>query len=722
MMQRILSITFCVLMAGNHFAAGGRPPAPNGGDGHAAVRTDRAGLSWPEAPAGLRAAFERARYRAGSGAGGVTVSEAEDGGAPPAAAFVPLVEQQRLQASDAAVNDQFGYSVALSGDTAVVGARFDDHPGKTDAGSAYVFVRSGGVWTEQAKLQASDADAHDFFGHSVALEGDTAIVGAYADDTGKTDAGSAYVFTRSGTTWTQQQRLQARDADASDLFGVSVSMSGDMAIIGAYWDENSGIFAAGSAYVFTRSGGVWAEQQKLQAGDPSASDQFGWSVEVDGDTAMVGATQDDNGSMLSVGSVYVFTRSGGAWTQQQKLQASEPGYGDSFGVSISLSGGTAFIGAYDDDNSSANAGSAYVFARSGGVWTEQQRLQAGDAGPNRFFGWSVALEGDTAAVGALDNAYIFTLAGATWAEQQKLPATGDLVSVALDGRSLIAGAYRHTNSGGTWAGSAYVFSRPATDMEINSRDSADPVPVGGSFTYTLRVYNRGPREAHNVTVTDSIPSGLTASGVSLHGASDYTGAGCSVDPLANRVNCQLGTMRVFDNTFDGVVKKGKAVVMVTVTAEQPGQYTNEATVNASELDPDTSNNTGRQTTTALGISSVEVTPDAVPGGAACLKPSVKVMLSGATPYDTFVELSDDLAATANIPDSSSPLRLRVPAGQSSATVEVETLEVTSAQAGRVTAAYGTSGGAAPLTVRPIGVKSVSVSPSSVVGGGQSAVA
>ncbi|HYE13614.1 MAG TPA: DUF11 domain-containing protein, partial [Pyrinomonadaceae bacterium] len=253
-----------------------------------------------------------------------------------------------------------------------------------------------------------------------------------------------------------------------------------------------------------------------------------------------------------------------------------------------------------------------------------------------------------------------------------------------------------------------------TDLEVTKKDSVDPVPLGSSFNYELRVYNRGPNVAEDVTVTDTIPAGLTVTGISMHATSDYTGAGCSF--TGNTVTCSLGTMRVFDNTFDGAVKKGKALVYVNVTASQAGQYTNEANVSSGAPDPNSSNNAGRQTTTVLGLSSVEVTPGDVIGGANCQKATVRVTLTGIAPYDTYVEVSDDLAATTNIPASSSPAQLRIPAGQSSASLTINTVTVGAVQAGQVTASFGASA-SAPLTVRPNGVKWVQVSPSDIVGPG-----
>src|SRR5439155_580953 len=157
-------------------------------------------------------------------------------------------QEAKLTASDGAAGDNFGYSVAMDGDTAVVGSRSDDTPGGQNAGSAYVFVRTGTIWTQQAKLTASDGAAFDLFGQSVAVSGNTDVVGASADDTpAGDDAGSAYVFVRTGTTWTQRVHLLATDGAATDEFGVSVAVSGDTALVGAYRDDTAAGLDAGSA-------------------------------------------------------------------------------------------------------------------------------------------------------------------------------------------------------------------------------------------------------------------------------------------------------------------------------------------------------------------------------------------------------------------------------------------------------------------------------------------
>src|SRR5579875_695667 len=341
----------------------------------------------------------------------------DDAGAAYPVTIDPLVQQQKLTAGDAAANANFGWSVAVSGDgnTALVGAYRANPSGLVAAGAAYVFVRSGTTWSQQQKLTASDAAAGDNFGLSVALsaDGNTALVGAYKADLSSslTDAGAAYVFVRSGTTWSQQQKLIASDAAANDNFGTSVALSadGNTALVGAYKaDLPSSLTDAGATYVFVRSGTTWSQQQKLTASDAAANDNFGTSVALsaDGNTALVGALNANT----SRGAAYVFVRSGSVWSQQQKLTASDSVLFDNFGTSVALSadGNTALIGAYNADLPGPtnpirqNAGAAYVFVRSGSVWSQQQKLIAGDFAANDNFGMSVALntDGHTALVGA----------------------------------------------------------------------------------------------------------------------------------------------------------------------------------------------------------------------------------------------------------------------------------------------------------------------------------
>jgi len=396
--------------------------------------------------------------------------------------YIVLSEEQKIMASDAEASDLFGYRVSLSsdGNTAIVGALYEDAGGSA-AGAAYVFVRSGSVWSQQQKLTAGDAQANDNFGYSVSLssDGNTAIVGAYGEDAGGSNAGAAYVFVRSGGVWSEQQKLTASDAQASDYFGCSISLSGDgnTAIVGALL-EDAGGSDAGAAYVFVKSGGVWSQQQKLTANDAEAVDYFGISVSLssDGNTAVVGAPYEDTGGS-DAGASYVFVRSGVVWSEQQKLTASDAEAFDYFGYSVSLSsdGNTAIVGAYYEDTGGGDAGAAYVFVRTGGVWSEQQKLTASDAEAGDYFGSSVSLssDGNTVIVGAfyedtggdaVGAAYVFVRSGGVWSQQQKLTASdaeafdffGNSVSLSSDGNTAIVGAL-YEDAGGSDAGAAYLF-------------------------------------------------------------------------------------------------------------------------------------------------------------------------------------------------------------------------------------------------------------------------
>jgi hypothetical protein len=304
----------------------------------------------------------------------------------------PLItwQEAQLMAGDGSPEDFFGYSVSLSNDgqTALVGSHFDDTLTRADAGSAFVFVRNGSSWSLQAKLTASDAGASDLFGCSVSLNGDgnTALVGAFRDDTtGGTDAGSAYVFVRNGSTWSEQAKLTASDGAATNLFGNSVSLSsdGNTALIGSYQYDSPGKVNVGSAYVFVREGTSWSQQTQLTAADGIANDYFGCSVSLsgDGNFALAGTYQDDQPGAANAGSAYVFVRSGSSWSQQTRLTASDGAADDYFGFAVSLNsdGTTALVGAQRDSTTVAIiTGSAYVFVRSGTSWSEQTKLIAAD--------------------------------------------------------------------------------------------------------------------------------------------------------------------------------------------------------------------------------------------------------------------------------------------------------------------------------------------------------
>ncbi len=327
---------------------------------------------------------------------------------------ITILDINKLLANDDVTYSGFGYSVSIAGDTAVIGAK-DDSDNGSQSGSAYVFIRDGsGNWSQQAKLTANDGAAGDLFGISVSIDGDTAIIGAIDDDNGN-QSGSAYVFVRDGSgNWSQQAKLTEDDGTAFTWFGISVSIAGDTAVIGAFQDDDNGN-QSGSAYVFVRDGsGNWSQQAKLIADDGAAGDRFGISVSIARDTVVIGAPGRNPGS------AYVFVRDdSGNWSQQEKLTAKDGNTNDQFGRSVSIAGDTAVIGAIFDDDNGIFSGSAYVFVRDGsGNWSQQSKLTANDGAANDSFSISVSIAGDTAVIGAFSDrldfseqasAYVFDL-------------------------------------------------------------------------------------------------------------------------------------------------------------------------------------------------------------------------------------------------------------------------------------------------------------------------
>jgi hypothetical protein len=385
--------------------------------------------------------------------------------------------QQKLIASDGAEDDLFGLSVAISNDTVVIGSYRDDIGLNLNQGSAYVFVRSGTTWSEQQKLTAGDGTGGDQFGHSVAINGDTLVVGAERDDVGSNvDQGSVYVFVRSGTTWSEQQKLTASDGAPDDRLGRSVAISGGLVVAGT-WDDVGSNVDQGSAYVFARSGTTWTQQHKLTASDGAAGDWFGSSVAISSDTVLVGAQTDDIGSFTASaqGSVYMFA----TWGQRQKLTADDGTAYDQFGYSVAVSGTTAVVGTWRDDiGSRINQGSAYVFVQSGSSWSQQAKLIAGDGTTGDGFGYSVAIHKETVVVGASGDdigsnidqgsAYVFVrnpFATPVWSEQAKLTgfkgAASDFFgqSVAISEDTVVVGAPWDDINSAANQGSVHVFWR-----------------------------------------------------------------------------------------------------------------------------------------------------------------------------------------------------------------------------------------------------------------------
>ncbi len=417
---------------------------------------------------------------------------------------------QKLVAGDGAGLDRFGSSVSVSGNTAIIGAKGDDDNGSY-SGSAYVFVRDSlGSWSQQAKLLASDGADYDAFGCSVSISGDIAVVGAKADGDNGSSSGSAYVFIRdSFGAWNQQAKLLASDGATSDLFGWSVAVSGETAVIGAINNDSNGNgVPSGAAYVFNRdSSNNWNQQIKLFSEDSS---DFGYSVSISGDTITIGSPHDN--SLISYGSAYVFIRdSFGTWSQQAKLLASDGADYDYFGYSVSISGDIAVIGAmYDDDNGSSS-GSAYVFVRdSFGAWNQQAKLLPIDGSASVNFGYSVSIDGNKALIGNLaDSAYVFNGNNdGSWNQSLKLISNDGTsfgsAEVAVSGNTAIVGAGE----------AAFVYSSTPTTsnvtVTVTAPTSGTTYNHGNQVTINWQTENADPADTMVLSMKRDAASSMTA--------------------------------------------------------------------------------------------------------------------------------------------------------------------------------------------------------------------
>ena len=435
-----------------------------------------------------------------AGAGAVYLFERNQGGAD------NWGEVKILRASDPQMTDEFGYSVSINGDTLAVGA-FGEDGGPGDpapsTGAVYVYERNrGGAdnWGEVAILRASDAQASDNFSAVVSISGDTIVVAASSEDGGSGDplenAGAVYVYERNqggADNWGEVTILPASDAQASDIFGESVSISGNTIVVGAKFED--GGFgdprdAAGAAYVFARNeGGLnnWGEVAILRAGDAQAGDNFGKSVSISGDTIVVGAWAEGGGAgspTPASGAAYVFERNqGGAdnWGEVAILRASDAQSGDVLGREISINGDTVVVGAYAEDGGAgdpaANAGAAYIFARNkGGAdnWGEVKILRAGDFQMNDEFGWSIRISENVIVVGASNE-------------------DGGVGNPADN------------------AGAAYIFAPAPISRDLGLSKSVQPSTVvsGQAMTYTLALSYTGNVLASNAVITDILPVNLT---------------------------------------------------------------------------------------------------------------------------------------------------------------------------------------------------------------------
>ncbi|MCB9915507.1 MAG: FG-GAP repeat protein [Planctomycetes bacterium] len=355
--------------------------------------------------------------------------------APLALAGGSTGQEAYLKASDAHVGARFGAALDMDGDTLVVGAQAGIASGDS---AAYVFVHDDGSWSEQALLSIPSSQDPFTDWSRVAVDGDTVAVGRASRTLGSGAtfwaAGAVHVFRRAGATWTEEAVLIASNAQAGDQFGWALALDGDTLAVSAFGEDSaaSGVDGdqsddtlgdAGAVYVFTRSGSTWTQQAYLKASNPGLFDRFGTSLALDGDTLLVGASEEDsaatgvNGvqadeSAGQAGAVYVFTRSGATWSQQAYLKASNTGAEDRFGVSVALQGDVALVGALGEgsaatgvngdqtSNAAPLSGAAYLFRRVAGAWSQEAYLKASHADPGDGFGFAVALDGPVLAVGA----------------------------------------------------------------------------------------------------------------------------------------------------------------------------------------------------------------------------------------------------------------------------------------------------------------------------------
>jgi len=428
-------------------------------------------------------------------------------------------EHTRLLASDGLAYDHLGQHMSFSNNRALIGSQGCDGNG-TSSGAAYSFVYDPGTdtWIEELKFEASDAGANDRFGSAVAIDGQTALIGAAGDWIYSSSSGSAYIFRfdPGSGTWNEEAKLIPSVGGTSEEFGSSVALSVNVAVIGAPQAETSPNVRTGRAFVFRHDpgSGTWNEEALLLPADVEEGDCFGWSVAASGDRVLIGSVFDgDLGIAAGAVYMYLFDPGSGTWNLEVKLLASDGDYDDVFGYSVALENDLALVGATHEDDLGPHSGAVYVFRRdsSSGVWNEEAKLLASDGDEFDFFGQDVALYGDTALVGAprgdfsadeAGGAYFFRYdpSGGTWSEEKRLKAADGMPhdwlgdSVGLWGDVAVAAAPYHDGLG-DGAGAAYAYDLtelpPVADVKVNDQDADFSLPYTDSITVTVSM---DPRE------------------------------------------------------------------------------------------------------------------------------------------------------------------------------------------------------------------------------------
>ncbi len=446
-----------------------------------------------------------------------------------------IEEDGVISADDGEIADAFGYAVSISGDTALVTApQNGSYPGSTYRGAAYIFVRDGDHWRQQQKLEGKGTPRAENFGSAVALDGDVAFIGATLRVNDNLKQGAVFVFVRNGERWNQQQVLVASGPEQNDGFGLAIALDGNSAVIGAPDKDIGSTSRQGAAYIFGKDGGMWGQQQMLVASEGGTNDGFGASVALDGGVAVVGAPYRYGGND-SKGAAYVYAINGDTWVEEQILVASD-GFRDNFGSSVALEASTLVVGAPNAKVDGRNQGAAYVFTRSGSTWREQQKLAATGGMSNDHFGDSVALDSDNLLVGApyLDYndglAYLFIRAGGKWRQDRKLaPGSGPIdngfgSSVDIDGGSVIVGAPWPFDGTSQHPGTAFLFRLHRLSLSKQYSPAyitkGQTEPVLANITLTL------PFGTEIIALTETIPSGLNI----VTGSLNSTPAGAKVAP------------------------------------------------------------------------------------------------------------------------------------------------------------------------------------------------
>lgn len=408
----------------------------------------------------------------------------------PASGVWGQCEVAKLLPDDLFSNSQIGRILDISGDIAVIGSDLDPENG-TRAGAAYVYRFDGSSWTLQQKLLAPDGEPADRFGFSVAVSEGIVAVGSPNDDDAGEDSGAVYVFEFDGKSWVLHSKLYAEDASPNDGF-MTVAISGDAMVVGAYRDDDEHGYYSGSAYIFRFNGSQWLQEDKLVPEIGHPADWFGWKVDISGDIAVIGAWGDDtHGQESGSANVFRFNPKTSAWVEEQRFEPNGSGTYQDFGRTVAVWGDTVLIGARGDDDAGFNAGATYAFHYDGSEWSLVQKILPPSDGLHLGFGWSVTMSAEVAVIGlswlpsSAGAAEVYRRIGTAWKPQQMLvPSDGEGgdqfgFEVAMSGDTVVIGS-RWDDDDAHAGGSAYVFDldQPILDCNDNLVDDVCETAAG----------------------------------------------------------------------------------------------------------------------------------------------------------------------------------------------------------------------------------------------------